>query len=116
MARVNEIKRGYAVSLNGKLLLVKDIDIQTPSARGASTLYKMRFTDIKTGQKVEERFKRDDNLETIHLTHRAVSFSYVEAYEYVFMDNEDFTPYSFHKTDIEEELLLVVTHICRLIN
>lgn len=75
MARANEIKRGYAVSLNGKLLLVKDIDIQTPSARGASTLYKVRFTDIKTGRKVEERFKGDDNLETIHLTHRAVSFT-----------------------------------------
>uniref|UniRef100_A0A3B0MJP7 Elongation factor P-like protein n=1 Tax=Arsenophonus endosymbiont of Trialeurodes vaporariorum TaxID=235567 RepID=A0A3B0MJP7_9GAMM len=27
MDRANEIKRGYAVSLNGKLLLVKDIDI-----------------------------------------------------------------------------------------
>lgn len=74
MARANEIKRGYAVSLNGKLLLVKDIDIQTPSARGASTLYKMRFTDIKTGQKVEERFKGDNNLETILLTHRTVIF------------------------------------------
>ncbi len=44
----NEIKRGLAVNYNGKLLLVKDIDIQAPSARGASTLYKMRFTDIKT--------------------------------------------------------------------
>ncbi|WP_032114639.1 elongation factor P-like protein YeiP [Candidatus Arsenophonus nilaparvatae] len=109
MARANEIKRGYAISLNGKLLLVKDIDIQTPSARGASTLYKMRFTDIKTGQKVEERFKGDDNLDTIHLTHRAVSFSYVEADEYVFMDNENFTPYSFNKTDIEEELLFFTT-------
>lgn len=105
MAKANEIKRGYAVNLNGKLLLVKDIDIQTPSARGASTLYKMRFTDIKTGQKVEERFKGDDDLETIHLTHRAVSFSYVDADEYIFMDNEDFTLYNFKKTDIEEELL-----------
>lgn len=51
MAKANEIKRGSAVNYNGKLLLVKDIDIQSPSARGASTLYKMRFTDVKTGQK-----------------------------------------------------------------
>lgn len=43
MAKANEIKRGMAVNLNGKLLLVKDIDVQSPSARGASTLYKMRF-------------------------------------------------------------------------
>ncbi|MEY0395265.1 elongation factor P-like protein YeiP, partial [Escherichia coli] len=89
MAKANEIKRGFAVNYNGKLLLVKDIDIQSPSARGASTLYKMRFTDIKTGQKVEERFKGDDILETISLTRRGVSFSYIDGDEYVFMDNED---------------------------
>jgi|GEM_PF-3084323 len=57
MARANEIKRGMAISYNGKLLLVKDIDVQSPSARGASTLYKMRFSDVRTGLKVEERFK-----------------------------------------------------------
>lgn len=54
-----------AVNLNGKLLLVKDIDVQSPSARGASTLYKMRFTDIRSGLKVEERFKGDEIIDTI---------------------------------------------------
>ncbi|MEY0241006.1 elongation factor P-like protein YeiP [Providencia rettgeri] len=107
MAKANEIKRGLAINYNGKLLLVKDIDIQAPSARGASTLYKMRFTDIKTGQKVEERFKGDDILETISLTRRGVSFSYIDGDEYVFMDNEDYTPYLFKKADIEEELLFI---------
>ncbi|SFU41289.1 elongation factor P [Xenorhabdus koppenhoeferi] len=47
---------------------MKDIDIQSLSACGASTLYKMRFTDIRTVQKVEERFKGDDIIETITLT------------------------------------------------
>ncbi|PQQ36655.1 elongation factor P-like protein YeiP [Photorhabdus laumondii] len=107
MAKANEIKRGSAVSYNGKLLLVKDIDIQAPSARGASTLYKMRFTDIRTGQKVEERFKGDDILDTISLTRRSVNFSYIDGDEYVFMDDEDFTPYHFKKEQIEEELLFI---------
>ncbi|WP_434524444.1 elongation factor P-like protein YeiP [Photorhabdus asymbiotica] len=107
MAKANEIKRGTAVSYNGKLLLVKDIDIQSPSARGASTLYKMRFTDIRTGQKVEERFKGDDILDTISLTRRSVNFSYIDGDEYVFMDDEDFTPYHFKKEQIEEELLFI---------
>ncbi|MGV7961941.1 elongation factor P-like protein YeiP [Photorhabdus tasmaniensis] len=107
MAKANEIKRGIAVSYNGKLLLVKDIDIQAPSARGASTLYKMRFTDIRTGQKVEERFKGDDIIDTISLTRRSVNFSYIDGDEYVFMDDEDFTPYHFKKEQIEEELLFI---------
>ncbi|AAM86452.1 putative elongation factor P [Yersinia pestis biovar Microtus str. 91001] len=107
MAKANEIKRGMAVNLNGKLLLVKDIDVQSPSARGASTLYKMRFSDVRTGLKVEERFKGDENLDTITLTRRAVNFSYIDGDEYVFMDDEDYTPYNFKKEQIEDELLFI---------
>ena len=40
MAKANEIKRGTAVSYNGKLLMVKDIDVQTPSARGPAPCIK----------------------------------------------------------------------------
>jgi elongation factor P len=88
MARANEIKRGFVVNYDGKLLLVKDIDVQSPSARGASTLYKMRFSDVRTGMKVEERFKGDDILDTVTLTRRKVNFSY-------------------NKSQIEEELLFI---------
>ncbi|CCP07771.1 Elongation factor P (EF-P) [Erwinia amylovora MR1] len=96
-----------AVNLNGKLLLVKDIDVQSPSARGASTLYKMRFTDIRSGLKVEERFKGDEIIDTISLSRRQVTFSYIDGDEYVFMDDEDFTPYNFKQDQIEEELLFL---------
>ena len=107
MARANEIKRGMAISYNGKLLLVKDIDVQSPSARGASTLYKMRFSDVRTGLKVEERFKGDDIVDPVTLTRRFVDFSYIDGNEYVFMDKEDYTPYIFTKEQIEEELLFI---------
>ncbi len=107
MARANEIKRGFVVNYDGKLLLVKDIDVQSPSARGASTLYKMRFSDVRTGMKVEERFKGDDILDTVTLTRRKVNFSYVDGDEYIFMDDEDYTPYTFNKSQIEEELLFI---------
>lgn len=107
MARANEIKRGFVVNYDGKLLLVKDIDVQSPSARGASTLYKMRFADVRTGGKVEERFKGDDIIDAISLSRRAVTFSYIDGDEYVFMDDEDYTPYNFKKEQIEEELLFI---------
>ncbi|WP_374191575.1 hypothetical protein [Pseudomonas aeruginosa] len=38
MPRANEIKKGMVLNNNGKLLFVKNIDIQSPSARGAATL------------------------------------------------------------------------------
>src|SRR5699024_6368684 len=107
MPRANEIKKGMVLNYNGKLLLVKDIDIQSPTARGAATLYKMRFSDVRTGLKVEERLKGDDIVDTVTLTRRYVDFSYVDGNEYVFMDKEDYTPYTFTKDQIEEELLFM---------
>ncbi len=107
MPKANEIKRGMAVSHNGKMLLVKDIEVQSPSARGASTLYKMRFSDVQTGLKVEERFKGDDIITAISLSRRAVTFSYIDGDEYVFMDDEDYTPFIFKKEQIEDELLFI---------
>ncbi|EJK5682210.1 elongation factor P-like protein YeiP [Salmonella enterica] len=119
MPRANEIKKGMVLNYNGKLLIVKDIDIQSPTARGAATLYKMRFSDVRTGLKVEERFKGDDIVDTVTLSRRGVDFSYVDGNEYVFMDKEDYTPYTFTKDQedytpytftkdqIEEELLFM---------
>ncbi|PSW21347.1 elongation factor P-like protein YeiP [Photobacterium sanctipauli] len=107
MPKASEIKKGAAVEHNGKLLLVKDIDVQSPSARGASTLYKMRFRDVATGLKVEERFKGDDMLDSVDLSRRVATFSYIDGDEYIFMDVEDYTQYTFNKADIEEELLFI---------
>jgi elongation factor P len=67
----------------------------------------MRFADVRTGGKVEERFKGDDILDTVSLTRRKVNFSYVDGDEYIFMDDEDFTPYTFNKAQIEDELLFI---------
>ena len=107
MAKASEIKKGLVVELDGKLLMVRDIDIQTPSARGGATLYKMRFTDLKTGHKVEERFKGDEQLSTVELQRRTVVLSYVDGDEHIFMDNEDYSQYPIRSHDIADELLFL---------
>lgn len=105
--KANELKKGAAVSYKDKVLLVKDIEISSPSARGASTLYKVRFSDLTTGLKVEERFKGDDLLDDVDLSRHPVSFSYIDGDEYVFMDTEDFTQYVFNQETIANELLFI---------
>jgi len=107
MPKANEIKKGAAVRLDGKLLLVRDIEVHSPSARGAATLYKMRFSDVQSGQKVEARFKGDELLQSVTLSRRPVSFSYLDGDEYVFMDEEDYTPYHFKREQIADELLYI---------
>ncbi|MFM2482176.1 elongation factor P-like protein YeiP [Celerinatantimonas sp. YJH-8] len=107
MPKANELRKGGAVEYKGKVLLIKDIEVHSPSARGAATLYKVRFTDLSTGLKVEERFKGDDLLDAVDVSRRPVSFSYIDGEEYVFMDNEDFSQFVFQQASIADELLFI---------
>jgi elongation factor P len=107
MPKASDLKRGIAVEFNGKMLLVKQIDVHSPSARGAATLYKTRFADITNGSKVEHTFKGDDMLNQVELGRHPVSFSYIDGDDYIFMDNEDYTQYPFNKDSISEELLFI---------
>ncbi len=107
MPKANELKRGIAIEYNGKLLLVKYVTVCSPSARGAATLYKARFAEIGTGNKVEHTFKGDDMLTGVDLNRRDVSYSYLDGEDYVFMDNEDYSQHLFRVEDIEEELLFI---------
>ncbi|WP_413284638.1 elongation factor P-like protein YeiP [Vibrio sp. MA40-2] len=107
MPKASDIKKGFAVSLNGKILLVKDFDITTPGGRGGAKIYKFRFKDLATGGKVEEAFKSDELLDTVEMTKRNVMFSYVDGDEYIFMDNEDYSQYTFNHDDIKDELLFI---------
>ncbi|MGX9415928.1 elongation factor P-like protein EfpL [Vibrio sp. WJH972] len=107
MPKASDIKKGSAVSLNGKILLVKDFDITTPGGRGGAKIFKFRFKDLATGGKVEESFKSDEMLETVDMYKRASSFSYIDGDDYIFMDNEDYTQYPFKKSDIEEDLAFI---------
>lgn len=107
MPKASDIKKGVAITLNGKVLMVRDIDVTKPSARGGSTIYRFRFTDLATGGKVDERFKADDMLETVEMFKRAASFSYIDGDDYIFMDDEDFSQYTFKQDDIADELLFI---------
>jgi len=97
MPKASEIKKGFVIESNGKMLLIKDIEITTPGGRGGAKIYKLRCTDLATGSRVDERFKSDDVVDTVEMTKRASAFSYTDGDEYVFMDTENFDQYSFNK-------------------
>ncbi|TNC81787.1 MAG: elongation factor P-like protein YeiP [Oleiphilus sp.] len=111
MPKASDVKKGEVILLNQQMLQVKQIEVQSPSARGAATLYRMKFRNIQTGTKAEERFKGDDMLERVELLRRPVTFSYDEGEALVFMDDEDFSQYSLDKADIEEESLFITESI-----
>ena len=107
MPKASEIKKHAAIELNGKVLVVKEINKLTPSGRAGASLYRMRLYDVATGLKSDESFKADEMINLADFTRHQVTFSYVDGDEYVFMDVEDYTPYTFNKETIADELLFI---------
>jgi elongation factor P len=107
MPKASEIKKNAVIEHNGKVYFVKEIAKLTPSGRAGASLYRMRLYEVGTGAKVDESFKADEVINTSEFSKKKVMFSYVDGNEYVFMDNEDYTPYSLDKETIVDELLFI---------
>jgi len=111
MPKASDVKRSDVISLNNHMFQVKNIEVQSPSARGAATLYKMRFNNVLTGAKYEQRFKGDEVLDLIEMSRKPVTFSYDEGEALVFMDDENYNQYTLDKVDLEEESLFITESV-----
>lgn len=104
MVKASELKRGMVVEINGVPHVVKQVDVKSPSSRGATTLYKVRFNNLKTGQKLDESLKGDDVFKEAELVRAKVLFSYVDGDQYVFMNMEDYSQYTLISEDLEGQI------------
>jgi elongation factor P len=104
MIKASSLQRGQIVSINDQPFQVKHIEVHTPSARGANTLYKVRFCAIPGGQNLNQTFKGNDALEEMELERRQVSFLYQDQDLFTFMDSENYEQYILSKETIEDQI------------
>lgn len=103
MPKASDIKRGMMVSLNGQPHVVEDLKVQTPAARGGTSLYKIRFRNIVSKQKEDRTLKGDDDLPSADVQRREVQFSYSQDGAYMFMDLEDYSEFALSESDLQRE-------------
>ena len=85
MPKASELKKGQVVEIADEPYMVKQVDCKSPSSRGASTLYKIRFVHAKTKQKRDESFKGEDFLRDADCQRVQVQYSYRDGEEFCFM-------------------------------
>lgn len=107
MPKASEIKKHAAIEYNGRVMIVRDIERSVPQGRAGGSLYRMRMYDVVDNSKVDETFKAEEMLTLADLNRRPATLSYVDGDEYVFMDEEDYTPYHLNKDSISEQLLFI---------
>lgn len=98
-----EIKTGTVVVHDGNPVMIVDISVQSPSARGAATLYKFRARNVVTRNKVDITMKGTDALQMADFVRREVQLMYTDAEHMHVMDREDFQQYELPLEDVEEQ-------------
>ncbi len=106
-----EMKRGEVLVFNGAPCMIEGVQVQSPSARGAATLYKFRARNLVSKQKVDFTLKGTESLPEADFSRREVKYLYSDADDCIFMDNQDYNQYSLKKPDVEEEMQYITEEL-----
>lgn len=98
-----DIKPGAVVNYGGAPCMIETVSVQSPSARGAATLYKYRARNLISKQKTEIVLKGGDSLDEADFGRRPVKFMYADATHMHFLDQQDFNQYSLPLEDLTNE-------------
>lgn len=106
-----EIKTGAVVNYDGAPVIIQQIFVQSPSARGASTLYKFRARNLVTKNKVDITLKGTDFLDEADFERREVKLMYTDNEQAHFLDQADYNQYSINLSDVEEEMQYITDQL-----
>lgn len=101
--KANEIKKNMVINIDGQNILIKHVQVQSPSSRSGNTLYKVRGQNVVTKLKFERNFKGDETVDSVEFARRPVQLLYRDADGYTFMDNDSYEQYTVAVTSLEDE-------------
>jgi elongation factor P len=100
MTTPGELKRGVRILVDGDPFVILDLHVQSPSARGASSLTKVKVRNLRTGQVLDKTFRGGDRIEQPDLELRSVQFLYGDGQSYHFMDDDSYEQFALTGTDL----------------
>lgn len=99
-----ELKPGTIVVFNDAPCLLESVSVQSPSARGAATLYKYKARNVISKQKVDITLKGTEGLDVADFRRREVKLMYTDAADAHFLDQQDYNQYSLPLADLAKEM------------
>jgi elongation factor P len=99
-----DIKTGMVVVYEGSPVVIKNLQVSSPSARGAATLYRFRGRNLLTRNKIDMTLKGTDSMDEADFYRIDVQMLYTDPTHLFLMDKENFQQYELPIEDAEEEL------------
>jgi len=94
IVNVTEIARGDILEIDRDPWQVMEVVSQTPSARGASLLVKIKARNLRTGQTLARTLRGSETVAAADCERRPVQFLYRQGGELTFMDQESFEQFA----------------------
>ena len=101
--KANDIKKGNVVEYNGGIYQIRDIERSSPQGRGGNVRFRFIMYSVPGGNKLDASFDADDNLSEVELLRRQATYSYKDGDAFVFLDDEDYTPYTLDANVIGDD-------------
>lgn len=94
MITTSDFKKGAQILIEGQPYTIIDYTVQSPSARGASTLVRTKVRNILTGAVFEKTFKAGEKFDEPDVEQREAQYLYEAGGEYHFLDQTTFEQFS----------------------
>lgn len=111
MPLAKDLKRGLIVQIDDNPYAVEKIEVKSPSARGASTLYKIRARNLRDGSKVDKSYDGTDLIKNADFQRKPVQYLYNDGTDYHFMDEENAHQFSFSRDALGEQVDYLVENM-----
>jgi elongation factor P len=102
MISTGDFKRGLRILIDGDPYVILEVHVQSPSARGASSLSKLRVRNLRTAQVLDKTFRGGDRVEQPDLELRPVQFLYRDDSGFHFMDTQSYDQFALSADDLGE--------------
>ena len=109
--QAKEIKPGAVVVSQGIPVLIQSMQVQTPSARGAATLYKFRGRNLVSKQKIDITLKGSESLDAADFERRPVKLMYSDGQQVHFLDQNDFNQHAIDREIVADEMLYITEEL-----
>lgn len=100
MASPGELKRGARILIDTDPYVILDLHVQSPSARGASSLTKVKVRNLRTGQVFDKTFRGGDKIDQPDLELRSVQYLYSDGEAYHFMDDQSYEQFALTASEL----------------
>lgn len=90
----NALKKKMLITVEGQPFSIIEVFYASPSARGASTMARVKLRNLLNGAVLEKNFKTSEKFQVPDVEETPASFLYSESNAYHFMDDTSFEQFS----------------------